>query len=109
MPDCDRFHGGPSRAVHVSPVRVMCGGEDYSEFLICMDHLPCEGKTGYPLCGQRVSLCEQRNAAMVVRVLEGERVKDESRTIYVRRNSIFFSVGRMLPILVGIVQYVRLA
>ena len=61
---------------------------------------------GYSLCGQRVSLCKQRNAAMVVRVLEGERVKDESRIIYVRRNSIFFSVGRMLP---RIVQYVRLA
>ena len=46
MPDCDRFRGGPSRAVHgtfVGPGErskvFVCVGEDYSEFLICMDRL----------------------------------------------------------------------
>ncbi len=58
----------------------MCEGEDYSEFLICMDL-----ERGIP-AEKQVSVCEQRNAAVVVRVLEERRGREDDSHSYTNFN-----------------------
>ena len=52
---------------------------------------------GYPF--QEVSFWEQRNAAVVVRVLEGgkERRGESRRILYARNSEFFFGLARVLP------------
>jgi len=67
MPNADVSHARPLRAVapELGRTEVAAVGEDYSEFLICMEDDANRGS---------VSVCEQRNAALERQAVGGGKV-----------------------------------
>ena len=68
MPNADVSHARPLRAVapELGRTEVAAVGEDYSEFLICMEDDANRGS---------VSVCEQRNAALARQAVGGKKLE----------------------------------